>query len=174
MACFQGLLNRVPHCMTSPVSGETAPAPGERASRPRESASLRPPARRNRRRRPFFRRGHRGLMRGAGVARSWCREGARVAHDRAGSSCPGDIFNAETDVYLLVAKSRLDTITTTTSTTIQYSIPGMNIYSKAYCCRRGVESPSKAVREGSKGHQPTHSLSRASHRRPYRVSMEGD
>jgi len=40
-----------------------------------------PPARRVEHRQQFFRRGHRGLMCGAGVARSWCRGGSGGARD---------------------------------------------------------------------------------------------
>ena len=59
-----------------PFCHDPAPLLG-RESRPGESASSTPPARRDRR--PFFRRGHRVLMRAAALARSWYRGGSSGA-----------------------------------------------------------------------------------------------
>ena len=69
-----------------------------------------PPARRVEHWQQFFRRGHRGLMCGAGVARSWCRGesgGARESHLFFGYIITGTFSNIHLDM----------TITTTTTTT---------------------------------------------------------
>ena len=54
--------------------------PGERSDPSPGGHLFKAPARRVGHR-PFFRRGHRGLMCGAGVARSWCRGGSGGALD---------------------------------------------------------------------------------------------
>ena len=55
--------------------------PGERSDPSPGGHLFKAPARRVGHRRPFFRRGHRGLMYGAGMARSWCRGGSGGARE---------------------------------------------------------------------------------------------
>ena len=88
----------------SATPGSERPVPGR--------ASFQGPARRAGHRRPFFRRGHRGLMCGASVARLWCRGGSGGARE-------SPLFFGYGITIFFFSKIHLDTIITINTTTAE-------------------------------------------------------